>query len=82
MIFRWASRRLGPRLNSNWCGRKTVLGSFAVFGVTFASVSYPCGAAQRLLIAAAASGAEAVGGEFDKLALAAVVIVGWRATMG
>ena len=51
-----------------------MLGSLAVFGVTFASVSYQCGAVQRLLIAAAASGAEAVGGEFDNLALAAVVL--------
>jgi len=75
---KFCSRRLG-RWNPAWFQQKTVCGSLAVFGLTLASVGvgYPCSTARRLAVSAAAALAEAVGGDFDNLALAAVVLLGW-----
>ena len=69
-----------PHLNPRWCGRKTVLGSAAVLGLTYVSIAFECSAAARAAIAVLAMLAEAVGGDYDNLALAAVVLAGWRAT--
>jgi len=79
VVGKWCSRNLAA-YNPVCYGSKTVLGSLAVFAVTWLTITYSCSPAARLLIAAAACVAEAVGGEYDNLALAAVVLVGWRAT--
>jgi hypothetical protein len=71
------SRRLGPRWNPPWYGPKTVGGSCAVFALTYLSITYECTAPQRACLAAAATVAEAVGGEYDNLAIAVVVLLGW-----
>jgi hypothetical protein len=71
---------LVPRLNPTWCGRKTVLGSAAVLGFTYVSITFPCSATERTAIAVLAAIAEALGGDYDNLALAAVVLGGWRWT--
>ena len=75
-----AASRLVPRINSRWWGEKTVCGSAAVYALTFATILYPCTLSQRAAIACAAALAEAVGGAYDNLALAAVVLLGWMWT--
>ena len=57
-------------------------GSAAVFALTYLTTFYPCGAAHRVAVASLAALAEAVGGDYDNLALAAVVVLGWRASLG
>lgn len=79
VVGKWCSRNVAA-YNPAWLGSKTVLGSLAVLAVTWLSLAYECSPGARLLIAAAACVAEAVGGEYDNLALAAVVLTGWRAT--
>lgn len=76
VVGKACSRRLG-RLNPAWYEQKTVCGSLAVFILTLLSLSYSCSAVQRVTIAVAAAVAEAVGGAYDNLALAAVVLLGW-----
>ena len=74
------SRRLGPRLNPAWYDQNsTVFGSLAVFALTWLSISYECTALQRAGLAVAATVAEAVGGEYDNLAIGIVVLLGWLA---
>ena len=72
-----ACSRSFPRYNRRWCGEKTICGSAAVFLLTFVTISYPCTVLERVLISSAATFAEALGGEYDNLALAAVVLMGW-----
>ena len=79
VVGKWCSRNLGPKVNPAWYANKTVCGTAAVFSLTWATVGYPCSPAHRVLVAAAAALAEAVGGDYDNLALAAVVLTGWRA---
>ena len=79
VVGKWCSRNL-PR-NPRAYGQKTLCGSLAVLLVTFATVTYPCSLAARGTIAVCAAAAEAVGGAYDNLAIAAVVLVGWRSTM-
>ena len=66
--------------NPRWFQNKTVAGSAAVLLFTFASISYQCSTAERVMISVAAALAEAVGGEYDNLCLAAVVLVAWEVT--
>lgn len=67
--------------NPAWYGSKTVCGSAAVFLVTFATLRIfypPMTLALLLLLSVAAMLAEAVGGSYDNLCLAAVVIGGYK----
>ena len=66
-----------PKLNPAWYQKKSVLGSLAVFLFTFATISYPVTLGARLCLAGLALLAEALGGDYDNLALAAVVLGGW-----
>ena len=62
--------------------RAQVCGSAAVFALTYLTTFYPCGVAHRAGVASLAALAEAVGGDYDNLALAAVVVLGWRGSLG
>ena len=77
VVGKTLSRKFGPRWNPPWCGPKTVAGSCAVFALTYLTIAYECTVIQRAGLAAAATVAEAVGGDYDNLAIAAVVLVGW-----
>ena len=61
-------------------GGKTLLGSAAVLALTYATIAFPCSPVARGAIAAAAMLAEGLGGDYDNLALAGVVLAGWRWT--
>ena len=61
IVGRYCSRHF-PQLNAKWIGEKTVMGSVAVFLVTYFTILYEAQVWQRLLIAFAAMVAEAVGG--------------------
>jgi len=76
VIGKAASRHLGPQWNPAWYEKKTVCGSIAVFALTYITLPFGTGII-RLAIATAAAGAEAVGGEYDNLAIAVVVLTGW-----
>jgi len=80
VVGKACSQRFG-RFNLAWYQHKTVCGSLAVFAFTLFSVTYSCTTLQRVAIAAAAALAEAVGGEYDNLALATVVLIGWAWTL-
>ena len=71
------SRHLGPRWNPAWVDQKTIGGSCAVFALTWLTITYDCSPLQRCALAALATLAEAVGGEYDNLAIGAVVLFGW-----
>lgn len=71
------SRRLGPRWNPAWYDKKTVGGSCAVFLLTWMTITYDCSRLQRCALAGVATVAEAVGGDYDNLAIGAVVLLGW-----
>ena len=75
-----ACTRHFPRYNPAWYGQKSVCGSLAVFTLTFCTISFPCNLIERIAIANAATIAEAFGGDYDNLALAATVLIGWRIT--
>ena len=77
VVGKACSRALGPRLNPTWFQQKTVAGTVAVFALTFASITFDCTTTARLQIAAISAVAEGVGGDFDNLAIAAVVLAGW-----
>ena len=62
VVGKWCSRNLAA-YNPVCYGSKTVLGSLAVFAVTWLTITYSCSPAARLLIAAAACVAEAVADE-------------------
>ena len=79
VVGKLLSRHLGPRLNPPWLASKTVGGSCAVFALTWVSITYECTVWERCGLAAAATVAEAVGGEYDNLAIGVVVLSGWLA---
>lgn len=79
VVGKWCSRNL--RSNPRVYLQKTLCGSLAVLLLTFASITFRCSLAARALIAACAAVAEALGGEYDNLAIAVVVLVGWQWTM-
>ena len=74
VVGRWASEKFGKR-NPRWLGEKTVAGSVAVFVLTFLSLYSPAALPSRLAVAALATVGEAVGGAFDNLTIAMIVIV-------
>jgi dolichol kinase len=63
-----------PKDNKKWIGSKTVAGSMAVFIVTFVSLWQPVETIPRLAVAALAAVGEAIGGPYDNLVIALVVI--------
>ena len=67
-----------PSLNPIWYSNKTVCGTLAVVAVTYGTVPFSEPAALRLSVALLAGAAEAVGGEYDNVALGAVVVLGWQ----
>ena len=65
-----------PRWNRKWIGQKTLAGSFAVFTVTYlTTLDNPENPMPRLLVAWLACLGEAVGGAYDNLVIALVVII-------
>lgn len=82
VVGKLCSRHLGPQLNPAWHGSKTVAGTCAVFTLTYLSITFDATRWRRAQIAATAAVAEAVGGEYDNLAIGAVVLVGWWACGG
>ncbi|GMI43323.1 hypothetical protein TrCOL_g6052 [Triparma columacea] len=67
-------------LNVRVYGSKTLFGSMAVGGFTYLCVMYECKGWERLVISAAATVGEAIGGEWDNAVIAAVVLGGWHLT--
>jgi hypothetical protein len=63
-----------PKYNKQWIGSKTVAGSFAVFLATYLSLHSPAQPVPRVFVAALAALGEAVGGAYDNLVIAAVVV--------
>ena len=78
VVGKACSKTLGQRYNPRWYQQKTILGTAAVFTLTYATITFPCTTLARLRIAAFAAAAEGVGGDYDNLALAAVVLISWR----
>ncbi|GMH67186.1 hypothetical protein TrST_g14109 [Triparma strigata] len=64
--------------NFKVCGNKSVCGSLAVFGVTYFTIFYECERWERGGISLGAMAVEMVGGEWDNLGLAAIVLAGWK----
>ena len=66
--------QLFPKDNKRWIGAKTIAGSFAVFLATFVSLYAPVEPVPRLVVALLAALGEAVGGAYDNLVIAMVVV--------
>ena len=66
--------------NAKWYGDKTVAGTAAVFIFCFLSLLYEVSVFNRLFISAAAALVEAVGGDYDNIGIAGVVLIGWLLT--
>jgi len=84
VVGKWLSRKF-PQKNSAWCGKKTVGGSAAVFFVsagTLLALYPPMSLAFLVALSAAATLAEAIGGSYDNLCLAAAVIGGYWVCAG
>ena len=77
VVGKACSKAFGPRRNPTWYGEKTLAGTAAVFAFTYATIAFRCTTMARLAIAAIAAVAEGIGGDFDNLAIAAVVLLGW-----
>ena len=73
IVGKWLTAHF-PKDNPKWIGSKTVGGSFAVFLVTFLTLLRPEGVLERVAVAAVAMLGEAVGGAYDNLVIAMVVI--------
>jgi dolichol kinase len=73
VVGKWMSSHF-PKDNKKWIGDKTVIGSLAVFIATFISLYRPLEPLNRLAVSALAMLAEAIGGSFDNLMIALVVI--------
>jgi len=74
VVGKWATRNF-PSQNMRWMGQKTIAGSLAVFVVTFMGLYRPVELVPRLLVSFLAMFGEAVGGAYDNLVIALVVIV-------
>ncbi|KAF4726753.1 hypothetical protein FOZ62_022986 [Perkinsus olseni] len=74
VIGKWASRNL-PEYNPTWVGKKTVIGSLAVFVVTFLTLYRPLAFIPRLLTSLATMLVEGFGGKFDNLYIALLRIM-------
>jgi hypothetical protein len=79
IVGKFCSRNF-PKYNLAWYQNKTIAGSAAVFFFTFVSITFPCTDVEKFAIALVATVAEALGGDYDNLALAAVVLAGWQLT--
>ena len=77
-----ATQHLGPAYNPAWFQKKTVCGTLAVFVFTYATITFEASDWARRAIAASAAVVEAIGGDYDNLAIAVVVLVGWQACGG
>jgi len=73
VVGKWMSAHF-PKDNKKWVGEKTIIGSLAVFVATFISLYRPLDPLNRLAVSALAMLAEAIGGSFDNLMIALVVI--------
>jgi dolichol kinase len=73
VVGKWISS-IFPKDNKKWIGSKTIAGSFAVFLVTFASLYKPIETVPRLAVSSLATVGEAIGGPYDNLVIALVVI--------
>jgi hypothetical protein len=69
--------KYAPHWNLQWCGRKTICGSAAVFMLALLSLPGSLPVLPRLTIAAFATLGEAVGGAYDNLLVALVSVGGW-----
>jgi len=76
VVGKACSKYLG-HWNPAWYDKKTFAGTMAVFVLTYASITFRCSTVGRLRIASVAAVAEGVGGDYDNLAIAVVVLVGW-----
>ena len=76
VVGKWFSRNI-PKFNPAWYEKKTILGTLAVVSLTFATITFDCSMTERIIISIAAGIAEAIGGDYDNLFLAAVVLSGW-----
>jgi dolichol kinase len=74
VVGKFTSRHF-PAQNKPWLGTKTVCGSFAVFLATYICLHAPHSPVPRLLVSAFAALGEAVGGAYDNLLIALVVVV-------
>ena len=72
-----ACTRAFPSYNRAWYGSKTVAGTSAIFAVTFASITFECSMLMRLGLAMGAAVGESIGGEYDNLVIALIVLGGW-----
>jgi hypothetical protein len=77
VVGKWASRVLGSQVNYPWYGKKTIVGSAAVFVMTFVTITFTSSVYERLVISSAATFVEAIGGDYDNLGIAAVVLYAW-----
>ena len=82
VVGKAATRYLGPMYNPRWYGQKTVLGTVAGVAFTYASITFEASGWARRAIAASAAVVEALGGEYDNLAIGVVVLVGWQVCGG
>lgn len=73
VVGRWMTS-IFPKDNPKWLGNKTVAGSAAVFLATFVTLYRPLEPAPRVMVSLLAMLGEAVGGAFDNLVIAIVVI--------
>ena len=73
VVGKWVSANY-PHLNRKWCGEKTIAGSLAVFVMTYYTLWRPLDVSSRLGVALLAMVGEAIGGAFDNLVIALVVI--------
>lgn len=73
VVGKWMSSQF-PKENKKWIGTKTVAGSMAVFIVTFVTLSSPQDTVTRLAVSVLATLGEALGGAYDNLVIALVVV--------
>lgn len=77
VVGKFASRHF-PAQNKQWLGTKTICGSFAVLLATYISLHAPHSPLPRLLVSVFAALGEAVGGAYDNIVIALVVVVASR----
>jgi hypothetical protein len=73
VVGKWMSGKF-PKENKRWIGNKTITGSLAVFAATFITLYNPTEPIARTSVAALAMVGEALGGAYDNLVIALVVI--------
>ena len=73
VVGKWMSKQF-PKDNVKWIGDKTVFGSIAVFAATFVSLYRPLDTLPRLGVSALAALGEAIGGAYDNLVIALIVV--------